>query len=84
MILKFSYWGKESPYYIEPYIVKSFRHFEIGSKLVGLQINGGRPFEVSFNKEELLYLINNPKYLRHLFGALRDTSVPLGQANNDN
>ncbi len=80
MILKFSYWGNEnSPYYLEPYIVKNWRSYEIGTKLVGCQVNGGRPFEVTFKREELQYLIDHPEYIKHLQQALRDDTGPQGQ-----
>ena len=44
---------------------------EVGSKLVGLTYDRKRPDSVSFSKEELKYLVDNPQYLKVLINALR-------------
>ena len=48
-------------------------HYQkIGTKIVGLLRNRARPYEVVLNKEELLYIRDNPDYLMKLIISLAD------------
>ena len=43
---------------------------ECGKQICGLQKQGRRPYRVSLNREEIIYLLENPKYLRTISYAL--------------
>lgn len=55
----------------EGIVTTHWKNYKIGSKLVGLKLEGQRPIAVEFTKEDLKVLMEQPNYLNHVYQALK-------------